>query len=207
VVAYTLRIGKEMGLSHKDLIALEQGALLHDIGKIGIPDGILLKTGPLTEDEWAKMRAHVQYGLGILDGIDFLSGARSIVGQHHEKYDGTGYPNRLRGDAIHLHARIFSVADAYDAITSDRPYRAAQPYANAKAEIVSHSGRHFDPRVVQVFLNIPEKELTEIRYSTRARDYIEKLIDEREIRALVVSLKYRSVTTGALNPAAVSLGR
>jgi putative nucleotidyltransferase with HDIG domain len=206
VVAYTLRIAKEMGLSHKDLIALEQGALLHDIGKIGIPDGILLKTGPLTEEEWAKMRAHVQYGLSILDGIDFLSGARSIVGQHHEKYDGTGYPNRLRGDAIHLHARIFAVADAYDAITSDRPYRSAQSYSNARAEILTHSGRHFDPRVVKSFLNIPEKEWTEIRFSTRAHDYIEKLIDEREIRALIVSLKYRSGTTGALNPSALSLG-
>ncbi|HEY6327813.1 MAG TPA: HD domain-containing phosphohydrolase, partial [Blastocatellia bacterium] len=205
VVAYTLRIGTELGLSHKDLISLEQGALLHDIGKIGIPDGILLKAGPLTEEEWERMREHVKYGLQILDGIDFLSGARHIVGEHHERYDGSGYPNRLRGDAIHLHSRIFAVADAYDAITSDRPYRAAQPYASARAEIMANSGRHFDPKIVKAFLDVTPQEWTEIKYSTRARDYIEKLIDEREIRALVVSLKYRSGTTGALNPQLAAL--
>ncbi|HUK90103.1 MAG TPA: HD domain-containing phosphohydrolase, partial [Blastocatellia bacterium] len=200
VVAYTLRIGKELGLSHRDLISLEQGALLHDIGKIGIPDRILLKAGPLTDDEWDKMRQHVRYGLRIIDDIDFLSGAKHIVGEHHEKFDGTGYPNRLRGDAIHLHARIFSVADTFDAITSDRPYRAAQPYDSARTEIMANSGRHFDPRIVKAFLDVSPQEWTEIRYSAKARDYIEKLIDAREIRALIVSLKYRSATTGALNP-------
>jgi len=206
VVAYTLRIGKELGLSHRDLIALEQGALLHDIGKIGVPDGILLKNGPLTDEEWVKMRDHVAHGMRIIDGIDFLSGARHIVGQHHERYDGSGYPNHLRGDAIHFHSRIFAVADAFDAITSDRPYRAAQPYANARAEILANSGRHFDPRVVKAFLNIREQEWMEIKYSARVRDYIENLIDEREIRALIVSLKYRTGSTGALNPAVLSLG-
>jgi|SRR3984885_7622489 response regulator RpfG family c-di-GMP phosphodiesterase len=206
VVAYTLRLGKELGLSHRDLISLEQGALLHDIGKIGVPDGILLKAGPLTEDEWTKMREHVKYGLGIIEGIDFLSGASSIVGQHHERYDGSGYPNSLQGDAIHLYSRIFAVADAFDAITSDRPYRASQPYANARAEILTNSGHHFDPKVVKAFLSVKEQEWTEIRYSAKPRDYIEKLIDEREIRALIVSLKYRSGSTGALNPAALGLG-
>ncbi|MGH9829569.1 MAG: HD-GYP domain-containing protein, partial [Blastocatellia bacterium] len=206
VVAHSLRLGVELGLTHRDLIALEQGALLHDIGKIGVCDSILLKNGPLTEDEWTKMRDHVRFGLGIIDGIDFLAGARHVVGQHHEKYDGSGYPNRLRGEMIHLHSRIFAVADAFDAITSDRPYRAAQTYAAARAEIVAHSGKHFDPKIVKAFLGIPEREWTEIKYSARARDYIERLIDEREIRALIVSLKYRTGTTGALNPAALNLG-
>lgn len=205
VVAYSLRIGVEMGLTHRDLIALEQGALLHDIGKIGVPDSILLKNGPLTDDEWTKMRDHVRFGLSIIDGIDFLSGARHVVGEHHEKFDGSGYPNHLRGEGIHLHSRIFSVADAFDAITSDRPYRHAQTYSAARAEIVSHAGEHFDPKVVKSFLNVPEREWTEIRYSSRARDYIEKLIDEREIRALIVSLKFRTGTTGALNPAVLNM--
>lgn len=205
VVAYSLRIGVELGLTHRDLIAIEQGALLHDIGKIGVPDSILLKGGPLTEDEWIRMRDHVRNGLSIIDGIDFLSGAKYIVGQHHEKFDGSGYPNRLRGDAIHLHSRIFAVADAYDAITSDRVYRPAQSYASARAEIVANAGRHFDPKIVRAFMNIEESEWTEIRYSSRARNYIENLIDEREIRALIVSLKYRSGSTGALNPAMLNV--
>jgi response regulator RpfG family c-di-GMP phosphodiesterase len=204
VVAYSLRIGKEIGLTHRDLLTLEQGALLHDIGKIGIPDSILLKQGPLTDQEWSTMRDHVRHGMSIIEGIDFLSGARYVVGQHHEKYDGTGYPNRLSGEAIHLHSRIFSVADAFDSITNDRPYRASQPYSHARAEILTSAGKHFDPRIVNAFLGVPEAEWEDIRYSSGGRDYIERLIDEREIRALIVSLKYRTGSTGALNPAIVS---
>ena len=106
VVAYCLRLGEELGLTHAELITLEQGALLHDIGKIGVRDSILLKTGPLTDDEWAEMRDHISHGLRIIDRIDFLSGARPVVGQHHEKYDGSGYPARLRGESIHVNARL-----------------------------------------------------------------------------------------------------
>src|SRR5262245_33055375 len=203
VVAYSLRIGKEIGLNHRDLLALEQGALLHDIGKVGVPDSILLKNGPLTDLEWSRMRDHVRFGLSIIDGIDLLSDARYVVGQHHEKFDGTGYPNRLSGEAIHLHSRIFSVADAFDAITNDRPYRSSQPYSHARAEILANSGRHFDPGIVKAFLSVTEAEWQDIRDSAGGRDYIERLIDEQEIRALIVSLKYRA-TTGSQNPTIAS---
>jgi putative nucleotidyltransferase with HDIG domain len=199
VVAYSLRLAKELGLAHNDLIALEQGALLHDIGKIGTKDSILLKRGPLTTDEWKEMREHIQHGLRIIDGIDFLSGARPVVGQHHEKYDGSGYPNGLRGNAIHVQARIFAVADAFDAITSDRPYRASQPYLSARAEIVANSGVHFDPKVVKAFLNIAEAEWAEIRKAADGDDFFEMFIDKREIRSFIVSLKRHTGTTAPLN--------
>src|SRR6185503_9023285 len=145
VVAYSLRLGRELGLSHKDLIALEQGALLHDIGKIGVRDSILLKTGALTEQERDEMREHINHGLRIINGIDFLKGAAPVVGEHHEKYDGTGYPLGLRAEMIHINARIFAVADAFDAITSDRPYRRSASYADARVEIAGNSAKHFDP--------------------------------------------------------------
>lgn len=199
VVAYCLRLGRELGLSHNDLISLEQGALLHDIGKIGVPDHILLKQGLLTDEEWVEMRKHIEHGMRIINGIDFLSGARPVVGQHHEKYDGSGYPNGLRGDAIHIHARIFSVADAFDAITSDRPYRAASDYTAAREEIMKHSGTHFDPRVVKAFLNIPETEWLEICRTADSQDYVEQIIDRREIRSFIVSLKRHTGATGPLN--------
>lgn len=198
VVAYCLRLGREFGLSHNELIALEQGALLHDIGKIGIRDSILLKEGPLSEEEWTEMRKHVHHGLDIIDGIDFLSGARAIVGEHHEKYDGSGYPHGLRGEQIHVHARIFSVADTFDAITSDRPYRNRQSYAAARSEIMAYAGKQFDPRVVNAFLRIPEGELEEIRDAAGSQDYIEKIIDKREIRSFIVSLKRHTGQTGPL---------
>lgn len=198
VVAYCLRLGREFGLNHNELIALEQGALLHDIGKIGIRDSILLKEGPLSEAEWTEMRKHVGRGLDIIDGIDFLSGARAIVGEHHEKYDGSGYPHGVRGEKIHVNARIFSVADTFDAITSDRPYRNRQSYAAARAEIMAHIGKQFDPRVVNAFLRIPEDEWSEIRGAAGSQDYIEKIIDKREIRSFIVSLKRHTGQTAPL---------
>jgi putative nucleotidyltransferase with HDIG domain len=199
VVAYSLRLGRELGLSHAELIALEQGALLHDIGKIGVPDSILLKGGPLTEVEWAKMREHISHGLRIISGIDFLKGASSVVAQHHEKYDGSGYPAGLCGEKIHISARIFAVADAFDAITSNRPYRAAASYNEARAEIVIHSNRHFDPAVVKAFLGISESEWADIRKAAVSKDYIEHLIDKRELRSFIISLKCGNVKTGPLN--------
>src|SRR5690349_9686070 len=162
-----MKLGKRMGLTLNDLIALEQGALLHDIGKVGVPDAVLLKPGSLTTDEWVRMRAHVGHGLRIIDGVEFLAGARFVVGQHHEKYDGTGYPHKLRGDAIHIHARIFAVADAYDAIRSDRPYRAGQPHEVACEEICANSGTHFDPRVVNAFMSIGKEEWEVVRRSAQ----------------------------------------
>lgn len=198
VVAYSLRLGRELGLSHKELIALEQGALLHDIGKIGVRDSILLKKGALTGPEWKEMREHINHGLRIIEGIDFLSGAAPIVGEHHEKYDGSGYPLGLSGESIHINARIFAVADAFDAITSDRSYRNASSYADARKEIILNSGIHFDPVVVDTFLAVPESEWSEIRKIAKTEDYIEHIIDKHEIRSFVISLKRNSGFTGPL---------
>lgn len=203
VVAYSLRLGRELGLSHKELIALEQGALLHDIGKIGVRDSILLKGGALTGAEWEEMREHITHGLRIIEGIDFLSGASPVVGQHHEKYDGSGYPTGLAGDKIHINARIFAVADAFDAITSDRPYRASASYGEARREIISSSGVHFDPGVVEAFLAVPESEWSDIRKIAETENYIEHIIDRHEIRSFVISLKSHSGFTGPLNLSAL----
>lgn len=189
VVAYSVRLGREMGLTDNDLMALEQGALLHDIGKIGVRDSVLLKPGKFTESEWVEMRQHIDHGLRIIDRIDFLSGARPVVGQHHEKYDGSGYPSGLHGHAIHLNARIFAVADAYDAITSNRPYRAAAPYAHARAEIIAGSGGHFDPDVVKSFLHVSEAEWERIRWAAGSEDSLPQMMDKRQIRSFIVSLK------------------
>ena len=163
VVAYCLRLGKQIGLGDRDLITLEHGALLHDIGKIGVPDGILLKRGALTEDEWQYMRRHVEYGAQILRGIDFLEDATQIVAQHHERYDGGGYPNHIEGDQICLGARIFAVADAVDAITSDRPYRARRSFDDAADELIRCAGAHFDPLVVEAFAAVPLDSWRETR--------------------------------------------
>ena len=163
VVSYCLRLGKEVGLGDRDLITLEHGALLHDIGKIGVPDGILLKRGALTEEEWSYMRRHVDYGAQILKGIDFLAGATQIVAQHHERYDGSGYPNGMEADRICLGARIFAVADAVDAMTSDRPYRAGRSFEDAADELIRCSGAHFDPSVVQAFTAVPLDLWRELR--------------------------------------------
>lgn len=189
VVAYSMRLGKKMGLTSNELIALEQGALLHDIGKVGVPDAVLLKPGSLTTDEWVRMREHVGHGLRIIDGVEFLLGARWVVGQHHEKYDGSGYPNKLRGDGIHIHARIFAVADAYDAIRSDRPYRAGQSHQIACEEIAAGLGSHFDPKVVRAFMSTRKEEWDEIRRCAQSDGRAEQLIDKREISSFILSLK------------------
>jgi len=201
VVAYSMKLGKKLGLSSNELIALEQGALLHDIGKIGVPDSILLKTGPLTSHEWLIMREHVAHGLRIIADVEFLSGARFVLGQHHERYDGSGYPNGLRGDEIHIHARIFAVADAFDAITSDRPYRGAQGYEEACKEILANSGSDFDPKVVRTFLTIHENEWDEIRRRAHSEHLAEELIGKQEISSFIVSLGYHE----DLNPEQATL--
>lgn len=198
VVAYSTRLGRQLGLTSNELIALEQGALLHDIGKVGVPDAVLLKPGSLTTEEWVKMREHVKHGLRIIEGVEFLAGARWVLGQHHEKYDGSGYPNRLRGDAIHIHARIFAVADAYDAIRSDRPYRAGQSHEIACEEITAHSGTHFDPRVVNAFMSISKEEWAEIRRRAQSESGVKGLIDKREIGSFILSLKSSKGVNGKL---------
>ena len=199
VVACSLRLAKQLGLSDDDLIALEQGALLHDIGKIGIPDAILLKPGAHTEAEKMKMRQHIDHGLRIIEGIDFLCGARPVVGQHHEKFDGTGYPRGLQGEEIHIYARVFAVADAFDAITSDRPYRAASTYALAKKELIASSGTHFDPRVIDAFLQVTEAEWEKIRLNAGSDSYVENLIERSHVHSFITSLSnLRQVTTASM---------
>ena len=154
VAELTVRLGQLMGLSGDDLVNLQRGALLHDFGKIGIPDGILLKAGPLTPDEMEIMRRHPQYIYDLMQPIEYLRGALDVPYCHHEKWDGSGYPRGLQGKAIPLLARIFAVVDVWDALRSDRSYRRAWSEADALAYIRDQSGQHFDPAVVEAFLKM-----------------------------------------------------
>jgi putative two-component system response regulator len=162
VVTYSLRLGREYGLDSQRIKALEFGSLLHDIGKIGVPDSILRKPAKLSDDEWVLMRQHPVHGQQILRGIEFLEGAARVVGQHHEKWDGSGYPLGLSGDDIDLCARIFAVADAFDAITSDRVYRKGKPYQAAAQELHDWAGKQFDPKVVEAFHRVPKEDWDEL---------------------------------------------
>ena len=173
VVNFSLRLGRELGLDEGQMRSLEFGSLLHDIGKIGVPDAILRKPAKLSEEEWVRMREHPLHGQKILRGIEFLEGASRVVAQHHERWDGSGYPLGLRGEAIDMNARIFAVADAFDAITSDRVYRAGRSYGEALAELDAYVGRQFDPRVVEAFRRVPVEEWDEIRRrSLEARERV-----------------------------------
>ncbi len=154
VCSYALEIARAMGWSEEKLGSLAKGAYLHDIGKLGIPDGILLKPGPLTAAERTLMQRHVQIGFELIKDIAFLSDAAEIVLTHHERYNGEGYPRGLKGDEILPSSRIFAVADSFDAITSDRPYRRASPFAAGLQIIRGCSGAEFDPQVVSAFLSI-----------------------------------------------------
>ena len=168
VVNFSLRLGRELGLSGEQLRSLEFGSLLHDIGKIGVPDAILRKPAKLTEEEWERMREHPLHGQRILRGIEFLEGAARVVAQHHERWDGSGYPLGLRGEEIDLNARIFAVADAFDAMTSDRVYRAGRGYEEALRELEAYAGRQFDPRVVEAFRLVPRDEWERLRHRPEA---------------------------------------
>src|SRR5467141_272088 len=163
VVTFSLRLGREYGLSAPEMKALEFGSLLHDIGKIGVPDAILRKPAKLTDEEWVRMREHPRHGQQILRGIKFLEGAARVVAQHHEKWDGSGYPLGLHGEDIDVCARIFSVADAFDAITSDRVYREGRSYEAAAGELDEWAGRQFDPKVVEAFHRVPQEDWDELR--------------------------------------------
>jgi response regulator RpfG family c-di-GMP phosphodiesterase len=163
VHGYALATAREYGVPEGDVPDLEHGVLLHDIGKIGIPDAILLKPGPLTPEEWQTMRRHPEIGKRLIEGVPFLRGAVPIIYCHHEKWDGSGYPRGLKGEEIPLAARIFSVVDAFDAMTFDRPYSRAIPFETAYTEIKRCAGTHFDPAVVEAFLRVPESLLEEIR--------------------------------------------
>ena len=148
----SLEIGKELGLSKESLEILEISALFHDIGKLGVPDNILLKPGKLNELEFGKIKEHPSIGVDILKNIEFLKGSFPIILHHHERYAGNGYPDGISGKDIPLEARILCVADTYDAMTSDRPYRKALPHEEAVAEIIRFKGSQFDPEIVDAFL-------------------------------------------------------
>jgi response regulator RpfG family c-di-GMP phosphodiesterase len=163
VVTFSLRLGRELALDKAQMTALEFGSLLHDIGKIGVPDAILRKPAKLDEDEWAKMREHPLHGQSILREIEFLEDAAHVVAQHHERWDGNGYPLGLKGCEIDLKARIFAVADAFDAMMSDRVYRRGRSYEAAAAELDAWAGRQFDPQVVEAFHRVPPEDWEELR--------------------------------------------
>ncbi|OGP79380.1 MAG: phosphohydrolase [Deltaproteobacteria bacterium RBG_16_64_85] len=170
---YTMLLTRRMRLKDEAaLLNIAIGALLHDVGKIGVPDHVLLKQGELTEEEWREIRRHPELGATLIDRIPFLAGAREIVLAHHERYDGSGYPKGLVGAEIPRGARIFAVADVFDALTTDRPYRAALSYQEAAEFITKESGTHFDPAVVDAFLAVPFRnwEETASRYGVTLRE-------------------------------------
>ena len=163
VTAYTIALARAMGISPSQIKIIARGAFLNDIGKMAIPDDILRKPGKLTEEEQAVMREHCSRGYHMLRKIPFLSEAAEIVFSHQEHYDGSGYPSGLSGGEIPVGSRIFAIADTLDAITSDRPYRKARSFDNAREEILKHSGTQFDPSVVEIFLKIPNELWHELR--------------------------------------------
>jgi PAS domain S-box-containing protein/putative nucleotidyltransferase with HDIG domain len=154
VTELTLQLARGMGMSEAELVHIRRGCLLHDIGKMGIPDNILLKPGPLADEEWVIMRKHPQHAFEMLSPIAYLRPALDIPGCHHEKWDGSGYPRGLKGEQIPLAARIFAVIDVYDAMTSDRPYRKACPKTRVLEHIRAGAGSYFDPKVVEAFLRV-----------------------------------------------------
>jgi putative nucleotidyltransferase with HDIG domain len=160
VTEMAVELARAMGMDEADLVQVRRGALLHDIGKMGIPDAILLKPGPLTEDEWEVMRRHPVYAYELLSPIEFLRPALDIPYCHHEKWDGSGYPRGLKGEQIPLAARVFAVVDVWDALCSDRPYRPAWPRERALEYIRAQAGTHFDPEVVSAFLTMLERDLS-----------------------------------------------
>ncbi len=158
VTELTMQLAEAMGLSAAELVHVRRGALLHDIGKMGIPDNILLKPGPLTEEEWEIMRRHPLYAFELLSPINFLRPALDIPHYHHEKWDGSGYPSGLKGEQIPLSARLFAVVDVWDALRSDRPYRRGWPIERVREQIIEDSGTHFDPQAVAAFLRVEEAQ-------------------------------------------------
>jgi putative nucleotidyltransferase with HDIG domain len=159
VTELTLKMAHALHIGEENLAHIRRGALLHDIGKLGIPDAILLKEGKLTDEEWVIMRKHPIYAHEMLSQIEYLRPALDIPYCHYEKWDGTGYPRGLKAEEIPLAARMFAIVDVWDAVTSDRPYRAAWSKEQALAYIIEHSGTQFDPEIVQVFLKVIKKEM------------------------------------------------
>ena len=169
VARYTMEIARAVGCSPDDLIDINRGAYLHDLGKIAIPDNILFKNGKLTAAEWEVMRTHAWIGHNLITRISLLAPVGQILLAHHERFDGTGYPRGLKGEGIPLGARIFAIADTLDAMISDRPYRKGLTYSEAREEIIRQSGRQFDPAIVQAFLSIPEGTMRGMILSEKRR--------------------------------------
>jgi putative nucleotidyltransferase with HDIG domain len=158
VTQMTLELARAMGVPEREMEDIRRGALLHDIGKMGIPDSVLLKPGTLNDREWEIMRRHPEYAYEWLASIQYLSRAVDIPYCHHEKWDGTGYPRALKSEQIPLAARVFAVVDVWDALTSDRPYRKAWSKARARDYLIANIGIHFDPHVVEAFLKLISAE-------------------------------------------------
>ncbi|MDQ3722054.1 MAG: HD domain-containing protein [Actinomycetota bacterium] len=163
VAAYGLRLAAACGMPLGDHPEIEFGFLLHDAGKVAVPDAILFKPGPLTNAERLIMQQHPVTGWEIVRDIDFLGAARDVIRHHHERWDGTGYPDGLSGEEIPISARIFAVADTLDALTTNRPYRQASTIAQARVIILQGNGTHFDPDVIEVFKSLPDEVLERIR--------------------------------------------
>jgi len=178
VTEYALTLARRMRLKESDLSVIAKGALLHDIGKIGVPDNILLKPDTLSHDEWGIMKKHPVFGYKLLKKIEFLEEAAQIVLNHHERYDGNGYPQGLSDEDITVGARIFSVVDALDAMTSDRVYRESIPFDRAIETIVNNSGSQFDPEVVKAFIKVPVEEWIKTRnfIEISGSEYLKKLL-------------------------------
>lgn len=157
VTEMTAKLARKLECSEEELVHIRRGALLHDMGKMGIPDEILQKPGPLTDDEWVIMRRHPQYAYQMLSPINYLSQALIIPYYHHERWDGSGYPHKLKGNDIPLHARLFSVVDVWDALQSDRPYRKGLPSKEIVEYLQKEAGRLFDPEIVDVFIPLIEE--------------------------------------------------
>ncbi len=171
VTLFTIAIAQALGLPREQITVIARGAFLHDIGKMAIPDKILNKPGKLTTEEMDIMREHAYHGYQIVKKIPFLADAAEIVYSHQEWFNGDGYPRNLKGEQIPLGARIFSVADTFDAITSDRPYRPKQSLPAARAEIEKFSGRQFDPEIVKVFLQMPDNVWDDLRKEIDGQTY------------------------------------
>lgn len=173
VSLYSRRIAEAYGVTGPLLDVIQQGALLHDIGKIGVRDSILLKPGKLTPEEWVEMRMHPDFGFRMLSKMPYLHEASLIVYQHQERWDGKGYPQNLAGEDIVIGARVFSVADTMDAICSDRPYRKGRSLEVAKEEIKRCGGTQFDPKVVEAYLSIPDSEWDRIKHEVEEQERTE----------------------------------
>ena len=178
VVEYTRLVAVKLGIQGEELKLLCHGALLHDIGKIGVPDAILHKPAALTEEEWQIMRRHPEIGALMVEEVEYLAEARRIILHHHERWDGRGYPLGLRGTQISLGARAFSIADTVDAITQDRPYRRGRSFDEAREELLKCRGTQFDPEAVDAFLSLPEEALSEIA-AIRARVGLDLLVSSK----------------------------